>query len=79
MRDTHLTSLAGLDDQCLTHHFIRVHGRAPSTEELAELRGRQPAPRLDAHLPQPDEASSTTPGASRRLVRQEIAKLIYRL
>jgi hypothetical protein len=79
MRDTHLTSLAGLDDQCLTHHFIRVHGRAPSTEELADLRGRQPAPPLEAHLAQVDPSSPTTPGTPRRLGRQGIAKLIHRL
>ena len=79
MRDTHLTYLAGPDDQCLTHHFIRVHGRAPSTEELADLRGRQPAPPLDAHLPQADRSTSTKPGTPRRLGRQGIARLIYRL
>jgi hypothetical protein len=79
MRHTHLSSLAGLDDQCLTHHFIRLNGRAPSPEELAGLRGREPASPPDARFPQPDHSKAATRGTPTRAVLREIAQLIHRL
>jgi hypothetical protein len=45
----------------------RLNGRAPSPEELADLRGREPASPRDARIPQPDH--SRPPRAVPRHVR----------
>ena len=79
MRHPQLTTVSGLDDQCLTHYFIRVHGRAPSPEEVADLRGRGPTSSLEEQPLQPAPTRSPVTGAARRGVRREIAQLIHRL
>lgn len=79
MSGPHPTILASIDDHCLIHHFIRLHGRAPSTDELAALRNGETAPTLDARLAQADPVRPAAPGGLNRGVRREIARLINRL
>lgn len=66
------TSLAGLDDRCAAHHFIRVYGRRPTPEELERCRqvGAGSARWLTTHA---------GPGAAVALMgrmRRELARLI---
>ena len=58
-------------DHCAVHQFIRVHGRRPTAEELAD--GLTGPDRTGA--PAPDPARASQPGALRR----EVARLIHRL
>ena len=47
MRRAVPTSLSP-DEHCAVHHFIRVHGRRPTPEELVREIGATPGARLSA-------------------------------
>ena len=76
MRSTDPVEPTGLDDHCLVHQFIRIHGRRPTAEELSSLADGAVAvpPRVPPVVP---PARRSTPGAVSGL-RRELARLINR-
>src|SRR4051794_22981644 len=68
MRRDHTLQYTAVDDRCLVHHFIRIHGRQPTVEELLALRDRPPGMRAGA--PPPQLGRSSVPIGMRR----EVAK-----
>ena len=74
MRRTALIPLAGLDDQCAVHQFIRVHGRPPTPEELARCQ-QLSAPAARSSI----RARSAGWSGAAGLARREVARLIARL
>ncbi|MGF9753759.1 hypothetical protein AAII07_01025 [Microvirga sp. 0TCS3.31] len=69
-------STAEPDDHCLVHHFIRMHGRRPTAEELSALRPGPAA--IAATAPAPPPQHTAMPGGLTAAVRRELAKLVTR-
>jgi hypothetical protein len=74
MRPDDRVEPAGLDEQCLIHHFIRAYGRRPSTEELSAFRSAGAT-----RAPTPSRQHMAMSGALAGTVRREFAKLVTRL
>ncbi|GAA5116614.1 hypothetical protein GCM10023339_25680 [Alloalcanivorax gelatiniphagus] len=58
------------DEHCAVHHFIRVHGRRPTPDEL-----RRELEDGERHLP----AHVGSPGALVSALRREVARVLVRL
>ncbi|MFC7725509.1 hypothetical protein ACFQW6_10350 [Nocardioides sp. GCM10028917] len=75
MNTEHQPAADVFDDQCLIHHFIRVHGRSPHADELDALREQAtvPAEQPGKAVPVGLAVSSTAHG-----FRRELARLVHR-
>jgi len=74
MRHADPIPLAGLDDNCAVHQFIRVYGRRPTRAELARCQ------RLAAAADVSSSVAGTTslPAGITGLVRREVARFLAR-
>lgn len=64
------TDHVSLDDHCAVHHFIRVHGRRPSAEEV----GRELQQGFDRRPATPAAAA-----ARAKALRRQVARLVGQL
>ncbi|MEV7431745.1 MULTISPECIES: hypothetical protein [unclassified Nocardioides] len=78
-RTTAPIPLAGVDEHCAVHQFIRVHGRRPTAEELARCqRTAPPLPVATGAAGPPVPAAGPAAAVTGR-VRRDIARLIARI
>lgn len=77
-RTTTPIPLAGVDEHCAVHQFIRVHGRRPTAEELARCQRTAPAVPVSTGAAGPP-ALAAGPAAVTGRVRRDIARLIARI
>jgi len=59
------------DEHCAVHHFIRVHGRRPTPDELREACRTSP----DARPPTPAGSTASLADGFRRSLAQLLARL----